>query len=84
MVGPWLTAQTFALRCCGRRLNWPTSTSARWWKAEASNPQNPEYPYARATIHLQQGDRQRAAQAATRALEIQPAFPAARQLLRQL
>lgn len=50
-------------------------------KAEAISPQSPDYPYARATILHQQGDREGAAAAARRALEINPNYAPARALL---
>jgi len=42
-----------------------------------------DYPYARATILWQQGDRNAARAAAEKALRINPAHPAARQLVDQ-
>ena len=53
-------------------------------KAEAANPRSPEYPFARATVHSRMGEPANAAQAARRALEIQPGFPPALQLLHRL
>jgi hypothetical protein len=46
-------------------------------------PNVADYPYARATILWQTGDRAGAATAARRALEINPAHNEARALLRQ-
>ena len=53
-------------------------------KAEAVNDQNPEYPYARATVHFRSGERQKAVEAAQKALMINPTYQQAAQLLRHL
>lgn len=50
-------------------------------RAETANPEDARIPYARATIHLQLGDRAEARNAANRALEIRPDYEAARELL---
>lgn len=52
--------------------------------AESAAPRDPTIPYARATIHAQLGQMREARAAASRALEIDPQFPAAAALLRQL
>lgn len=51
--------------------------------AERAAPAVADYPYARATILWQQGDRNAARAAAEKALRINPAHPAARQLVDQ-
>jgi tetratricopeptide (TPR) repeat protein len=53
-------------------------------KAEELDKDSPDFPFARATIHLRQNDRAAAHAAALRALEISPDFPAARQILDSL
>lgn len=53
-------------------------------QAEAADPTAAEIPYARATIHAQLGQRSEARQAARRALELNPDFAAAANLLREL
>ena len=53
-------------------------------RAEREDATNPEYPYARATVHMQRGERAAAREAVLRALEIAPNFPAARALLQAL
>ncbi len=53
-------------------------------RAETADPRDPQIPYARATIHAQTGQRAEARAAARRALELQPGWPAARQLLESL
>ena len=50
-------------------------------RGESANPFDPEIPYARATILMGMGRIEEARRAAQRALEIQPEFGAARQLL---
>jgi tetratricopeptide (TPR) repeat protein len=52
--------------------------------AEAADPHDPAIPYARATIHAQLGQFDQARQAARRALELNPRFSDATNLLRQL
>ena len=49
--------------------------------AEQLAPRVPDYPYARATVLRQQGDRAGAAAAARRVLELDPRHPQARALL---
>ena len=53
-------------------------------RSESVAPDDARIPYARATIQAQQGQRKAAAIAARRALEINPAYREARQLLQQL
>ena len=53
-------------------------------RGETAAPHDPRIPYARATIHLQSGEIPQAQQAATRALEIQPDYAEAQNLLRSL
>lgn len=53
-------------------------------RGESAEPRDPRIPYARATIHARLGQRALAILAARRALEINPAFAEARQLLQQL
>lgn len=52
--------------------------------AESVNPRDAQIPYARATIHAQLGQRAEAQIAAARALELQPQFREAAQLLQHL
>ena len=52
--------------------------------AERLAPRIADYPYARATILLQRGERDRASEAARRALEIDPGYAPARELLNRL
>ena len=51
-------------------------------KAEEVAPTVPDYPYAAATVHWQQGDRDAARAAAQRALAVNPNYAPALQLLR--
>jgi predicted CXXCH cytochrome family protein len=51
-------------------------------RAEQVAPTVPDYPYAAATVHWQQGDRDAARAAALRALVADPNYAPARQLLR--
>lgn len=53
-------------------------------KAEEFDKESADYPYARATIHLRQGDRAAAREAAHRALEINPGFTPASTLLQSI
>jgi predicted CXXCH cytochrome family protein len=53
-------------------------------KAESVNPAQPLYPYARATVLARIGNNNEARLAAQRALEIQPSFSEAAELLRAL
>ena len=53
-------------------------------RGETASPNDSRIPYARATIHLQTGQTEAARDAAIRALEIQPDFPQARELLRSI
>lgn len=53
-------------------------------RAESLQPNDPDIPYARATILIRNGRIEEARAAASRALEIQPAYEPARQLLRSL
>ncbi|WP_170157012.1 HEAT repeat domain-containing protein [Roseimicrobium gellanilyticum] len=53
-------------------------------QGEVVNPADPTIPYARATIHAQLGQTEEARQAAMRALQIQPNYTDARQLLMML
>lgn len=53
-------------------------------RAETADPRDPRIPYARATIHAQSGQPDEARAAVRRALELQPDWPAARQLLESL
>ncbi len=53
-------------------------------RGESVEPRDPRIPYARATIHARLGQTQKAVLAARRALEINPAYAEARQLLQQL
>jgi Flp pilus assembly protein TadD len=52
--------------------------------AELAEPRDPQIPYARATIHAQLGEIDQARSAASRALELNPQFVPAAQLIRQL
>ena len=53
-------------------------------KAEQVAAGNPDYPFARATIHFRKGEQEQAAEAAIRALQINPNHRPAAQFLRQL
>lgn len=50
-------------------------------KAEAANPNSPEPPFARATLHLRRGEHEAARKAAQRALDIDPDYQPAKQIL---
>jgi predicted CXXCH cytochrome family protein len=54
------------------------------YEAEVANPGNPDYPYARATIHYRAGDKEQAMESAIRALQIDQSYQPAMQFLRQL
>ena len=53
-------------------------------RAENEDPRNPEYPFARGTIHARRGERAAAHEAAMKALEIAPGYPPAQGLLQAL
>ena len=53
-------------------------------RGESANPFDPQIPYARATILMGVGRLEDAKRAAQRALEIQPDYDAARQLLKNV
>lgn len=53
-------------------------------RAETINPAVPDYPYARATLHLRKGDKAAAFEACRTVLGIQRDHPQAIQLLRQI
>jgi len=53
-------------------------------RAESADPNDPRIPYARATVLARMGNLNEARTAAQRALELEPNFPAAAGLLRQL
>jgi tetratricopeptide (TPR) repeat protein len=53
-------------------------------KAEEFDRESADYPYARATIHLRQGDKAAAQEAAQKALEITPNFTPAGTLLQSM
>jgi Flp pilus assembly protein TadD len=53
-------------------------------RGESANPFDPQIPYARATILMRVGRLEDAKRAAQRALEIQPDYDAARQLLKNV
>lgn len=53
-------------------------------RAENANPQSPDYPYARATLHMRQGDNERAFEACRTALGIQRDYQPALNLIRQI
>jgi Flp pilus assembly protein TadD len=52
--------------------------------AESADPNDPRIPYARATVLARQGNIEAAQTAARRALDLNPNFTAAADLLRQL
>ena len=52
--------------------------------AEKANPNSPDYPYARATLHMRQGDKESAFEACRTALGIQRDYQPAINLLRQI
>lgn len=54
------------------------------FRAESADARDPRIPYARATIHTQLGDYASARSAAGRALELEPGYGEARQLLNSL
>lgn len=62
----------------------PSGAIQALFAAESAAPEDAAIPYARATIHAQLGQISEARQAASRALEINPQFAAAANLLRQL
>lgn len=62
----------------------PASAIQALLAAETADPRDARIPYARATIHAQLGQLNEARQAARRALELNPQFPAAAALLQQL
>lgn len=62
----------------------PTGAIQALLSAESADPQDPRAPYARATIHARLGQWEEARRAARRALELNPQFPEATALLRQL
>lgn len=53
-------------------------------KAERANSTSPDYPYARATLHMRQGDNEAAFEACRTALGIQRDYQPALNLLRQI
>ena len=61
----------------------PDEGLASLLRAESLEPTDPGIPYARATILAGLGRTAEARQAAARALEIQPGYPPARQLLQR-
>lgn len=65
-------------------LGRPEAALTALLRGESSNPEDPRIPYARATILIQLGRLREARTAAARALEIQPNYPAALNLLRSL
>lgn len=62
----------------------PSGAIQALFAAESAAPEDAAIPYARATIHAQLGQIPEARQAAKRALELNPQFSAAANLLRQL
>jgi len=52
--------------------------------AEKHNPRSPDYPYARATVHMRRQEIQKAVEAIQLALTIQPDYQPALQFLQQL
>lgn len=52
--------------------------------AEHANPASPDYPYARATLHMRQGDTNRAFEACRTALGVQRDYQPALNLIRQI
>jgi len=62
----------------------PAGAVRALFSAESANPGDPAIPYARATILARQGQMKEARQAAERALEIDPRFTPAANLLRNL
>ena len=58
-----------------------TGAIAALRRGEEANPADPSVPYARATIHAQLGQLDEARGAAMKALQIQPDYRDARQLL---
>ena len=53
-------------------------------RAENANPGSADYPYARATLHMRQGDKERAFEACRTALGIQRDYQPALNLIRQI
>ncbi|MDO8542458.1 MAG: tetratricopeptide repeat protein [Opitutaceae bacterium] len=64
------------------QTNRPAEAITALQQAEQIAPRVPDYPYARATILWQRGEREAAEAAARRVLEIDPSHANARQLLR--
>lgn len=65
-------------------MNQPQEAVGALLKGEAADPSDAAIPYARATILARYGQKQAAIEAATRALQIQPDFPEAIQLIGSL
>jgi Flp pilus assembly protein TadD len=65
-------------------MNQPQQAIAALRKGEAADPTDAAIPYARATIHARLGQKNEALDAATRALQLRPDFPEARQLVQML
>jgi Flp pilus assembly protein TadD len=65
-------------------MNQPQRAVEALRRGEAAGPSDYAIPYARATIHARLGQRGEAVEAATRALQLNPDFPEAAQLLRSL
>lgn len=61
-----------------------TAAIASIRKAESTNPQSPDYPYARATLHLRLGQKQQALDACRMALSINRNHHPSINLLRQI
>ena len=65
-------------------MNQPSEAITALQRGEVADPNDPAIPYARATIHARLGQKQDAIAAATRALQIRPEFPEAKQLIQSL
>ncbi|MES2440074.1 MAG: tetratricopeptide repeat protein [Verrucomicrobiota bacterium] len=65
-------------------MNQPREAIAALLKGEAADPADASIPYARATIHARMGQKKEALAAASRALQLRPDFPEARQLVQML
>ncbi len=66
------------------RLNLDIEAISAIGRAQAEDPEDPEYPFARATIHLRRKEVAEAREAALDALMIDPEYPDAMGLLEQI
>ncbi|HWH69212.1 MAG TPA: hypothetical protein VNT26_07490, partial [Candidatus Sulfotelmatobacter sp.] len=83
-LDPRLGPAWYNLGLAQSALGHPENALESLLNGEKAAPTDPQIPYARATILARLGRSREAAAAASRALEIQPAYPQARQLLDEL